>query len=63
MTAIVVLALIAYALLHLGTGHARYRRNRRRHGHRGVSVYWNSAMRGPWVSIPLPGRFRIGRRL
>ena len=63
ITAIIVLAAVAYLLLHLGVGHARYRRHVRRGGRRGVGVYWNSAMRGPWVSIPLPFGFRLGRRL
>ena len=62
LTAIIVIA-AAYLVLHLGAGHARYRYRRRRYGRRGIGVYWNSAMRGPWVSIPLPFGFRLGRRL
>lgn len=61
VTAIIAIA-AAYLVLHLAAGHARYARRRRR-GHRGIGVYWNSAMRGPWVSIPLPFGFRLGRRL
>lgn len=63
MITLIVIAIAGYLLLHLAAGHARYHRRRRRYGHRGIGVYWNSAMRGPWVSIPLPFGFRLGRRL
>lgn len=62
VAAVIVLAAVAYLAFHLGHGHANYRHHRA-HGRRGVSVYWNSAMRGPWVSIPGPFGTRIGHRL
>jgi len=43
----------------LGAGH----RGARRRGERGISVYWNSRSRKPYVSVPLPGGFRIGHKL
>jgi hypothetical protein len=59
---LIIAGLVIYAAFHLGAGHAHYR-HQRAHGRRGVSVYWNSARRGPWVSVPLPGGFRVGHRL
>jgi hypothetical protein len=57
---------LIYAGFHLGAGHAHYRHQRRgcMTGHRRPRV-WASLGRGPfvWVSVPLPGRFRLGRRL
>jgi hypothetical protein len=62
MELVIVAVVVGYLLFHLGAGHAHYRHHRA-HGRRGVSVYWNSAMRGPWVSVPLPGGFRVGHKL
>ena len=62
MLAIVIIAaVIAYAAFHLGHGHANIRHGRAR----GLapSVYWRSGMRGLWVSVRLPGGFRVGHRL
>ena len=62
VTVIIVIAVaVAYLLFHMGHAHANYRHGRAR-GHRGVSLYWSS-LRGPWVSIPAPGGFRIGHKL
>jgi len=55
--AIVIAGLIVYSVLHLGPHSAR------RPGERGITVYWNSRSRRPYVSIPLPGGFRIGHRI
>jgi hypothetical protein len=62
MELIVIAIVIVYAAFHLGSGHAHYRHHRG-HGRRGIGIYWNSVGRGPWVSIPLPGGFRVGHRL
>ena len=58
---IIVIAVIAYAAFHAGHGAANVRHGRAR----GLapSVYWRSGMRGPWVSVRLPGGFRIGHKL
>ena len=53
----IIAAVLVYAVLHL------CHRGARRRGERGISVYWNSRSRRPYVSIPLPGGFRIGHRL
>ena len=55
--ALVILGVVVYGVLHLG------HRGARRRGERGLSVYWNSARGRPYVSIPLPGGFRVGHRL
>ncbi len=55
--AIVIAGLIVYGVLHLG------HHNARRRGERGITIYWNSRSRRPYVSIPLPGGFRIGHRI
>lgn len=58
MTWLVIIGVIAvYGVLHAG------HRSARRRGERGISVYWNSASRRPYVSIPLPFGFRIGHKL
>ena len=54
---IVIVVVVVYGVLHLG------HRGARRRGERGLSVSWNSRYRRPYVSIPLPGGFRIGHRL
>jgi hypothetical protein len=63
MTALLVVAgiVVAYGFFHLGHGTA----NMRHHRARGLapSMYWCAGMRGPWVSIRLPGGFRIGHKL
>jgi H+/Cl- antiporter ClcA len=62
MTVVIIIIVIGYLVLHLAAGHARYAHHRRR-GRRGVNLYWSSVRRGLWVSIPLPGGFRLGRHL
>jgi hypothetical protein len=57
---IIVAAVSVYAGVHLGAGHAHHR-HRRAAGLR-PSIWW-SAGRGPWVSVRLPGGFRVGHRL
>ena len=57
ITALIIAGLVVYGVLHLG------HRGAKRRGERGISVYWNSARGRPYVSIPLPGGFRIGHRL
>ena len=57
ITALVIPGVVVYAVLHLG------HRGARRRGERGISAYWNSRSRRPYVSIPLPGGFRIGHKL
>ena len=57
ITGLVIAAIAVYAVLHAG------HRGARRRGERGITVYWNSRSRRPYVSIPLPGGFRIGHRL
>lgn len=60
MAAIIIIAVIAYALLHLGAGVHRHRRHRRA----GLNprLYW-SLGRGFYGSVRLPGGFRVGHRL
>ena len=53
---VIVLVLIVGKVLHAG------HRGARRRGERGISVYWNSRSRRPYVSVPLPGGFRLGHR-
>jgi len=57
ITALIIAGLVVYGVLHLG------HRGAKRRGERGISVYWNSVRGRPYVSIPLPGGFRIGRKL
>ena len=52
---LIIAAVVVYGVLHMGHHSAR--------GERGMTVYWNSRSRRPYVSIPLPGGFRIGHRL
>lgn len=61
MVTVIVLVVVAYLALHIGHGIG----NVRHHRARGLapSVYWRAGMRGPWVSVRLPGGFRVGRRL
>lgn len=54
--ALVIAGAVVYGVLHLGHQRAK------RRGERGISVYWNSRSRRPYVSIPLPGGFRIGHK-
>jgi len=58
---VVIAAVLLYAGFHAGHGAANVRHGRAR----GLapSVYWRSGMRGPWVSVRLPGGFRAGHRL
>jgi hypothetical protein len=57
---VIVVIVVGYLLFHLGHAHANIRHGRAR----GLapSVYWRSGMRGPWVSVRLPGGFRVGHR-
>jgi hypothetical protein len=61
ITVVIIAAVALYVGVHLGHGHANVRHGRAR----GVapSVYWRAGMRGPWVSVRLPGGFRLGRKL
>ena len=61
MTVVIVIAVIACLAFHADHAHANYRHGRA-HGRRGVNLYWSS-VRGPWISVPAPGGFRIGHRL
>ena len=62
MAAVVIIAVIvALVAFHAGHGAANIRHGRA-HG-LAPSVYWRSGMRGPWVSVRLPGGFRIGHKL
>ena len=54
--ALIIAALVVYGVLHIG------HRGAKRRGQRGISVYWNSRSRRPYVSIPLPFGFRLGHR-
>jgi hypothetical protein len=54
---IVIIAVVVYGVLHLG------HRGAKRRGQRGIVVSWNSRYRRPYVSIPLPGGFRLGRKI
>jgi hypothetical protein len=60
MITLVIVIVTAYALYHLGAGHAHYR-HRKAAGLR-PSFYWSS-VRGPYASVRLPGGFRVGHRL
>ena len=54
---IIIALAVVYGVLHAG------HRGARRCGERGITVYWSSRSRRPYVSIPLLGGFRIGHRL
>lgn len=56
---IVVIAVV-YLAFHLGAGHAHARHYKA--SGLAPSVYWRAGMRGPWVSVRLPGGFRVGHR-
>jgi hypothetical protein len=60
---VIIIAVIAALVLghHVGHGHANVRHGRAR----GLapSVYWRAGMRGPWVSVRLPGGFRVGHKV
>jgi hypothetical protein len=59
---VIIVIVVAYLMFHAGHGLANYRHMRRKYrGHR-VALYWNSFM-GPWISVRLPGGFRIGHKL
>ena len=54
---LIIAAVIVYGVLHAGHHGAR------RRGERGIVLSWNSRYRRPYVSIPPPGEFRLGRKL
>jgi len=60
MTALIAVLIIAALVAghHAGHAHANYRYYRAQ-GRRGIDLFWSSA-RGPYVSIPVAGGFRIG---
>lgn len=58
ITGLIILVVVIAVARVLHAGH----RGARRRGERGISVYWNSRSRRPYVSIPLPGGFRLGHR-
>ena len=57
--ALIVIVVIAGVAKVLHAGH----RGARRRGQRGIVVSWNSRYRRPYVSVPLPGGFRLGRKV
>ena len=57
ITGLIIAVVVIYAVLHLGHHGAR------RRGERGITFMWNSRYRRPYVSIPLPGGFRLGRKV
>jgi hypothetical protein len=59
--ALILLGVIVYLAFHVGHGVSNYRHGRR-HGRRGIGLVWYLG-RGPWVSVPLPGGFRVGHKL
>jgi hypothetical protein len=61
ITLVIAAAVVAYLGFHIGHGHANYRHYRSR----GLapSIYWRAGMRGLWLSVRLPGGFRIGHKL
>ena len=54
---VLVLVLVAAKVLHAG------HRGAKRRGQRGIVFSWNSRYRRPYISVPLPGGFRLGRKL
>jgi hypothetical protein len=58
---IIAAVVVGYLLFHAGHAHANYRHGRAR-GRRGIGLVWYAGL-GPWVSVPLPGGFRVGHRL
>jgi hypothetical protein len=59
---VIIIIIVAYLLYHVGHAHANYKHLRKEYGKRKVTLYWNSFL-GPWISIKLPGGFRIGHKL
>lgn len=57
-----ILLAVAYLLYHAGHSHANYRHMRKSLRNHRVRLYWNSFM-GPWISVRLPGGFRLGHKL
>lgn len=57
----VILGTCAYLLFHGGHGVSNYRHGRARGLGRRPSLYLG--VRGPWLSLPVPGGFTIGHRL
>ena len=53
----IIAAVVVYAVLHLG------HRGAKRRGERGITFIWNSRYKRPYISVPLPGGFRLGRKL
>jgi hypothetical protein len=60
MTVVIVAIVIGYLLFHIGAGHTHYR-YRKAHG---LSPnFYYSSLRGPYMSVRLPGNFRLGHRV
>ena len=59
LTAVIVLIVVLVAAKVLHAGH----RGAKRRGQRGIVISWNSRYRRPYISVPLPGGFRLGRRI
>ncbi len=61
LVTVIVVIVAGYLAFHAGHGHATVRHLRGR----GLapSVYWRAGMRGPWVSVRLPGGLRVGHKL
>ena len=60
MIIVIIAVVVAYLIFHVSAGsvHHRYRKAA---GLR-PNFYWSS-VRGPYVSVRLPGGFRVGHRL
>jgi hypothetical protein len=55
MTALIIVAVLAYPAFHIGAGHTHHR-YAKSHGLR-PNFYWSS-VRGPYASVRLPGEQR-----
>ena len=62
MEVFIILIIILYLAFHAGHAHANYRHLRRRYSGQKIRLYWSSAL-GPYMSVRLPGGFRLGHRL
>jgi hypothetical protein len=60
LAVVIIVAVIAYLAFHLGAGHAHHR-YRKAHGLNPNFYY--SSLRGSYMSVRLPGGFRVGHRL
>jgi len=57
---VIIIAAAVYLAFHLGAGHNHHRYRKAP----GLSLnFYCSSVRGPYASVRLPGRFRVGHRL